>query len=103
MSTLIGIGTALGVGGGGTAAAIAGGATLAAAGAGIGTGIAAGVKRIAGGGKDKRTVINYQSPSVGSPQAKTVAAQRLAMTSGGASGQELQAGDFRTKRNIFGN
>jgi hypothetical protein len=33
----------------------------------------------------------------------STAQQRLTMTPGGASGQELQSGDFRTKRNIFGN
>ncbi len=36
-------------------------------------------------------------------QQKSSAAQRLAMTQGGVQGQELGQGDFRTKRNIFGN
>lgn len=73
----------------------------------IGGAVSAGIEKSSNAKKEAQ--LTEQSKKRGAVLSTAVnsatvsTAQRLSMTSGGASGQELQAGDFRTKRNIFGN
>ena len=74
----------------------------------IGGAVSAGIEKSSNAKKEAQRLTEQSkkrgavlSTAVNSATVST--AKRLSMTSGGASGQELQAGDFRTKRNIFGN
>lgn len=71
----------------------------------IGGAVSAGIEKSSNAKKEAQR-LTEQSQKRGAVllnSATVSTAKRLSMTSGGASGQELQAGDFRTKRNIFGN
>lgn len=82
----------------GTSTAIAIGAGALAVGA---TGVAIGAA--ASKSKKRQNVLPSGQANNQSQAAKQAAAARLNKTSGGSAGQELQQGDFRSKRQIFGN